>query len=91
MTSKRKPGFIDRIIEKLPEVLFMGYRYCGPNTNLEARLARGETGVNELDCACMEHDIAYAASNDPELRCNADKKTYSESLPTYFCERLTDW
>lgn len=73
MVSKRKPCFIDRIIEKLPEIHFMGYRYCGPNTNLSVHFARGELGVNELDCACMDHDIAYAVSMDPELRSKADK------------------
>lgn len=73
MPSKRKLGCIDRIIEKLPEIHFMGYRYCGPNTNLAVRLTRGERGVNELDCACMDHDIAYAASGNLEMRCKADK------------------
>lgn len=73
MTSKRKLGCIDRIIEKLPEIHFRGYRYCGPNTNLALRLAHGEHGVNELDCACMDHDIAYAVTNNPEMRCKADK------------------
>lgn len=51
----------------------MGYKYCGPNTNLQEHLAHGERGINELDCACMEHDIAYTTSKDLEWRCNADK------------------
>lgn len=71
MSTKR--GFIDRLIELLPEMHVSGYHYCGPNTNLAARLACGDIGVNELDCACMEHDIAYAESSDLNLRCNADK------------------
>lgn len=73
MSTKRKFCFIDRILEKLPEIHIMGYNYCGPNTDLDSRLARGEPGVNELDCACMEHDIAYAVGKDLNSRCNADK------------------
>lgn len=73
MTSKRKRSFIDRFIEMLPEIHCFGYRYCGPNTNLTERLTCCEIGINGLDCACMDRDIAYAASIDPELRCNADK------------------
>lgn len=73
MTSKSKTGCIDRVIESLPEIHMFGYRYCGPNTNLHARLSRGERGINKLDCACMEHDIAYSVSKDLQYRCIADK------------------
>lgn len=66
-------GFIDRMLEKLPEIHIRGYNYCGPNTNLQSRLAHGEVGINELDCACMDHDIAYAESSDLNSRCRADK------------------
>lgn len=72
-SSKRKFSLIDCIIEKLPEIHFMGYQYCGPNTNLNDRLARGEHGINHLDWACMDHDFAYAESKDIESRCEADK------------------
>lgn len=73
MSTKHKLGFIDSILEKLPEMHIMGYRYCGPNTNLESRLSCDEICINMLDCACMEHDIAYARSEDLESRCVADK------------------
>lgn len=73
MSSKRKLGFIDSLLEMLPEIHIRGYNYCGPNTNLKRNLARGEVGINKLDCACMEHDIAYEESNDLNLRCIADK------------------
>lgn len=73
MSPKRKIGFIDRMLEKLPEIHIRGYNYCGPNTNLNYRLARGEVGINKLDCACMEHDIAYAENSDLKSRCIADK------------------
>lgn len=71
--SMSSPSFIDRMLEKLPEIHIRGYNYCGPNTNSKSRSARGEVGINELDCACMEHDIAYAESNDLNSRCIADE------------------
>lgn len=73
MKPKRKSSLIDRIIEKLPEMHIIGYSFCGPNTDLQTRLARGERGINALDCACMEHDIAYAESDDLKTRIKADK------------------
>lgn len=65
-------SFIDRMLEKLPEIHISGYNYCGVNTNLKSRLQRGDVGINKLDCACMEHDIAYAESTDLNSRCIAD-------------------
>lgn len=73
MSSKRNVDCIDRIIEMLPEIHLSGYNYCGPNTKLESRLAHNDPGINELDCACKEHDIAYAESNDLIWRHSADK------------------
>lgn len=40
---------------------------------MESLLARGEVDINKLDCACMDHDIAYAESKDYKLRRIADK------------------
>lgn len=73
MSSKRKSGCIDLILEKLPEMHIRGYSYCGPNTNLENRLARDESGINELDRICKEHDIAYTENTNLASRCKADK------------------
>lgn len=74
------------MIETLPEIHFIGYRYCGPNTNLMERLARGEHGINRLDCACMEHDIAYAESEDLESRCEADKLLILKAFKRIFAK-----
>ncbi|KAF0742627.1 Uncharacterized protein FWK35_00018991 [Aphis craccivora] len=41
----------------------MFYQYCGPGTKLNKRLARGDKGINPLDTACREHNIAYERSN----------------------------
>jgi len=35
------------------------YNFCGPFTKLNARLKRGDAGINELDEACKAHDISY--------------------------------
>ena len=48
-------------------------RYCGPGTKLSKRLARGDKGINSLDSACKEHDIAYSQNqNSIEERNKAD-------------------
>ncbi|KAL4704677.1 hypothetical protein ACJJTC_016621 [Scirpophaga incertulas] len=49
-----------------------GYQFCGPGTNLEERLSKGEEGVNKLDKACLQHDIAYR-TKDMYIRHEADK------------------
>lgn len=74
------PSIVDRFLEKLPEIHFIGYKYCGPNTNLRKRLAQGDPGVNALDCACKEHDIAYAQSRDLQMRNSADKILFSRAF-----------
>ncbi|KAL4104852.1 hypothetical protein QTP88_020128 [Uroleucon formosanum] len=52
--------------------IVLGYQYCGPDTNLRKRLARGDKGINLLDSACREHDIAYENSNSIADRNKAD-------------------
>lgn len=74
MNAKPKIGLIDSIIEKLPEIHISGYSYCGCNAKLDSSLdTNGEACINKLDCACMEHDIAYSASRDLKTRYSADK------------------
>ncbi len=34
--------------------------FCGPGTNLEKRLARGDQGISQIDNSCKKHDIAYS-------------------------------
>ncbi|KAF0710505.1 Uncharacterized protein FWK35_00030919, partial [Aphis craccivora] len=46
--------------------------YCGPVTKLKIRLDRGDKGINPLDTACREHDIAYESSNSFADRNKAD-------------------
>lgn len=66
-------GVVNSLINKLPfELHIPGYQYCGPGTKLHKRLARGDPGINPLDKACREHDIAYNQSSDLEDRHKAD-------------------
>lgn len=66
-------GLINSAINNLPfELHLPGYNYCGPGTRLQARLRRGDKGINELDNACMNHDIAYAKYSNLQDRHKAD-------------------
>ena len=68
-------GLVNRIINSLPVELHVpGYQFCGPGTKLAERLARGDPGINPLDAACREHDIAYSQNRQNlEARHKADK------------------
>jgi len=73
-------GLIDKLINVLPfELHIPGYRYCGPGTRLQERLARNEAGINPLDEACKEHDIAYHQHKDLGLRHQADRVLASKA------------
>lgn len=80
MKRKRKfgCGIINKVIDRLPvELHIPGYQFCGPGTKLEKRLNLGQTGINGLDSACREHDIAYSTTKDDSERQKADKKLAS--------------
>ena len=67
-------GLLNTVINSLPiELHIPGYQYCGPGTNLKKRLALGQPGINGLDSACREHDIAYDKSNSLPVRGAADR------------------
>jgi hypothetical protein len=81
------PTLINRAVDALPVELHLpGYRFCGPGTNLKERLARGERGINELDEACREHDIAYARYKDNSRRRIADRVLADKAW-----ERVKGW
>lgn len=62
---------------------------------MKKRLARGDPGINPLDTACREHDIAYTEYSNSSDRSTADKKLQKEALKRVFAkdssfgERLT--
>lgn len=67
-------GLLNRAINALPfELHIPGYQFCGPGTRLAKRLARGDRGINPLDAACREHDIAYSRSGELADRHTADR------------------
>lgn len=66
-------GWVTDALDKIPTELHIpGYNFCGPNTKLKERLERGDIGVNPLDDACREHDIAYSKTKDTAQRHVAD-------------------
>ncbi|KYN05740.1 hypothetical protein ALC62_03326 [Cyphomyrmex costatus] len=66
-------GLLNHAINALPiELHIPGYQFCGPGTRLVKRLARGDRGINPLDEACREHDIAYSQCKDLAKRHVAD-------------------
>ncbi|KAK9720470.1 Phospholipase A2-like domain [Popillia japonica] len=78
---KRKGDLLNTLINKLPvELHIPGYNLCGPGTRLKERLERGDKGVNILDDACREHDIAYSTSNNLSNRHVADDKLYQKAV-----------
>lgn len=89
-TEKKKKGkgygLIDYIVNKLPEIHIPGYQYCGPGTELEKRLARGDPGVNKLDQACKEHDIVYSSLKSSKERRKADKTLVAQALPRIYSQ-----
>lgn len=48
-------------------------------TKLEQRLKRGDRGINPLDSACKEHDIAYSRSKNLADRHKADEILENEA------------
>lgn len=77
-------GLVNTLINKLPiEVHIPGYRFCGPGTRLRERLERGDKGVNLLDEACKEHDIAYSLSRDLNKRHAADRILASKAFQRF--------
>jgi len=66
-------NLLNRAVNALPfELHIPGYQFCGPGTRLAKGLARGDAGINPLDAACRDHDIAYSHSNDLTDRHAAD-------------------
>jgi len=67
---------INKVINNLPFEAHLpgGYRFCGPGTKLQARLARGDKPINPLDSACRDHDIAYSQNRENVAARNAADK-----------------
>lgn len=80
--SRSGLGLLNKLINTLPvELHIPTYRFCGPGTNIEKRLY--QKGINPLDQACKEHDLAYL-SKDLKSRHKADKILEQKAI-----ERIT--
>ena len=75
LLSKPVGAIVNKAIDLVPVELHLpgGYQYCGPGTKLQKRLARGDPGINKLDQACKQHDIAYSKFDDTKNRSIADR------------------
>lgn len=57
---------------------FPGYNFCGPGTDVARRLREGVKPINELDRACLMHDLhtehrgPYLSAGDPIKIARAD-------------------
>lgn len=96
--KKNGQGLVNSLINSLPiELHLPGYQFCGPGTKLRQRLERGDKGINPLDAACREHDIAYSQAKDINIRHQADKvlseKAWQRvtSKDSDFKERANAW
>ena len=66
-------GLINTIINKLPiEAHLPGYNYLGPGTYLDVKYPTNVLGINRLDEAAKDHDIAYNRDRTVEGRKEAD-------------------
>lgn len=84
-TKLKGRGFLDKFIDNLPfELHIPGYKFCGPGTKLNKRLQRGDKGINALDEACKEHDIAYVNKN----RNLADKILIHKAIERFKAKKL---
>ena len=65
------------------------YNYCGLGTELAIRIARGDTGINQLDDFCQQHDTIYSLNPDNlSVRREADKILAKKHWAEYSRETL---
>ena len=82
-------GLINNLINRLPfELHIPGYQYCGPGTRLQKRLSRGDPGINPLDSACKEHDIAYSQNREDIEKRNTADRILEKKLGREFSQKI---
>ena len=87
---QRGSSLLNTAINKLPfELHLPGYQWCGPGTRIEKRLERGDLGINKLDSACKEHDLAYLENKDLTRRHVADKILEEKAKERFFAKDST--
>lgn len=71
---KQGKGVVNSLINHMPFQLHpMDYRFLGPGTHLDLNLEKGVAPIDKLDALALNHDKAYATSNDLSKRHEADK------------------
>ena len=50
---------LKKIVRKDGKFKRHNYNYCGPGTQVDKRLARGDKPIDKIDLACQEHDVTY--------------------------------
>ena len=74
--EEEKDSVLDNHIDLLSfEMHVPGYKFCGPGTKLAERIPRGDIGINPLDEACRQHDLAY---NKPSSNCRQADRILAE-------------
>ena len=80
--EQEKNSALDALIDLLPfEMHVPHYKFCGPGTKLAERVERGDVGINPLDEACRQPDLAYT---DP----NSDRRQADRILAQYAFSRM---
>ena len=82
---------LNKFINRLPiELNLPGYQYCGPGLKLAKCKARGDPGINPLNAAWKEHDIAYSRNREDVEARNATE--FSRTKPgSAFGQRTLAW
>jgi len=71
--GKHGGGLVDKPINKIPfQANIPGCNFCGPVTKVQKRSEPDDQGINSLDEACKEHDIAYSQNKALSERHRAD-------------------
>lgn len=76
--------------ENVPGGLFQNssmYSYCGPLIKVSKRLSQGFHGVNQLDHARLNHDVAYTVHKDIARRNHTDNNIPAAALKIALANR----
>ena len=80
--EQEKNCALDALIDLLTfEMHVPHYKFCGPETKLAERIEHGDVGINPLDEACRQHDLAYTDSN-------SDRRQADRVLAQYAFSRM---
>ena len=80
--KQEKNSAVDALIDLLPFEMHVPHcKFCGPGTKLTERIERGDVGINPLNEAYREHDLAYTDSN-------SDRRQADRVLAQYAFSRM---